>query len=160
MSKGALLAESAIEAQKSVIGALLIDPDLVGGVLASLTDKDFIDPTYRKAFQAFRRLYTQGRPIEPLTVNDALGGNWNKVLAECMDWVATTANIDEYVEILRRRALQYRLAQLGDRLADAEELEEALAVVDEINGERCGKPGTRITTMEQAYPQWIAAWKS
>ena len=34
MSKGALLAESAIEAQKSVIGALLIDPDLVGGVLA------------------------------------------------------------------------------------------------------------------------------
>ena len=156
MSKGALLAESAIEAQKSVIGALLIDPDLVGGVLASLTDKDFIDPTYREAFQAFRRLYTQGRPIEPLTVNDALGGNWNKVLAECMDWVATTANIDEYVEILRRRALQYRLAQLGDRLADAEELEEALAVVDEINGERCGKPGTRITTMEQAYSEFLA----
>ena len=106
MSKGALLVESAIEAQKSVIGALLIDPDLVGGVLARLTDKDFIDPTYRKAFLAFRRLYGQGRPIAPMTVNDALGGNWNKVLAECMDWVATTANVDEYVEILRRRALQ------------------------------------------------------
>lgn len=155
MSKGALLAESAIEAQKSVIGALLIDPDLVGGVLAKLTDKDFIDPTYRKAFLAFRRLYGQGRPIEPMTVNDALGGNWNKILAECMDWVATTANIDEYVEILRRRALQYRLAELGDRLAEAEDLDEALAAVDEINAERCGKPGVRITTMVQAYNEFL-----
>ena len=101
MSKGVLLVQSAIEAQKSIIGSMLIDPELVGSVLSRLTDKDFIDDTYRSAFLAFRRLYAQGRPIEPLTVNDALGGNWNKVLAECMDWTVTTAHIDEYVEILR-----------------------------------------------------------
>ena len=155
MSKGVLLVQSAIEAQKSIIGSMLIDPELVGSVLSRLTDKDFIDDTYRAAFLAFRRLHAQGRPIEPLTVNDALGGNWNKVLAECMDWTATTAHIDEYVEILRKRALQYRLAQLGDRLADADDLDAALAAVDAIEAERCGKPGVKITTMEQAYGEFL-----
>ena len=155
MSKGVLLAEAAIEAQKSIIGSMLIDPELVGSVLSRLTDKDFIDDTYRSAFLAFRRLYAQGRPIEPLTVNDALGGNWNQVLADCMDWTATTAHIDEYVEILRKRALQYRLAQLGDRLADADDLDAALAAVDAIEAERCGKPGVRITTMEQAFGEFL-----
>lgn len=155
MSKGVLLVESAIEAQKSIIGSMLIDPDLVGSVLSRLTDKDFLSDTYRTAFLAFKRLYGQGRPIEPLTVNDALGGNWNKILAECMDWTVTTANIDEYVEILRERALQYRLAQLGDKLSEAEDLDEALAAVDEIESERCGKPSVRITTMTQAYGEFL-----
>lgn len=155
MSKGALLVESAIEAQKSIIGSMLIDPELVGSILSRLTDKDFIDPTYRAAFLAFKRLYAQGRPIEPLTVNDTLGGNWNKILADCMEWVVTTANIDEYVEILRNRALQYRLAEYGKDLTDAEELETQFAVVDKIEAERCGKPGVRITTMEQAYGEFL-----
>ena len=43
MSKGVLLVQSAIEAQKSIIGSMLIDPELVGSVLSRLTDKDFID---------------------------------------------------------------------------------------------------------------------
>ena len=63
-----------------------------------------------------------------------------------MEWTVTTAHIDEYVEILRKRALQYRLAQLGDRLADADDLDAALAAVDAIEAERCGKPGVKITT--------------
>lgn len=155
MSRGALLVDSAIEAQRSVIGSMLIDPELVGSVLSKLTERDFIDPTYRTAFLAFRRLYSQGRPIEPLTVNDALGGSWSQKLADCMDWVVTTAHIDEYVEILRKLATQFHLAELGDKLAEAEDLEAAMAVVDEINAQSCGKPGVRITTMEQAYGEFL-----
>ena len=45
MSKGILLAEAAIEAQKSIIGSMLIDPELDSSVLSRLTNMDFIDET-------------------------------------------------------------------------------------------------------------------
>ena len=50
MSKGVLLVQSAIEAQKSIIGSMRIDPELVGSVMSRLTDKDFIDETRTRAF--------------------------------------------------------------------------------------------------------------
>lgn len=155
MSKGALLTEVALESQYSVLGAMLIDPDCVGEVLTRVADQDFIDGTYRMVFQAIRKLYGQGLTPDPVTVNDALGGNCAKVLADCMNYTPTAANVLEYAEILKRRAQQFYLVGLGERLAQADDLDEALSVVDEINAQSCGKPGVRITTMAQAYGEFL-----
>lgn len=155
MSRGAMLAQVAIEAQYSVLGAMLIDPDCVGEVLFRVKDQEFIEPSYRLVYQAIRRLYNSGRPTDPLSVNDALGGDSKQLLADCITMTPTAANVMEWVEILKRRALQYRLAELGDKLAEAEDLDEALSCVDEINAASCQKEGVKITSLSKAYGEFL-----
>ena len=154
MSRGPLLAQAAAEAQYSILGALLVDPDCVGEVLLSLSDRDFLEPSYRLVYQAIRKLYNAGKVTDPLSVNDALGVESRQLLIDCINLTPTSANVMEWVKILRRRALQFRLAALGDRLSDAVDLDEALGVVDEINSAACQKQGVKITTMKQAYEEF------
>lgn len=155
MSRGAMLAQVAIEAQYSVLGAMLIDPDCVGEVLLRVKDQEFIEPSYRLVYQAIRKLYNAGRPTDPLSVNDALGGDSRQLLADCITLTPTAANVMEWVEILKRRALQYRLAELGDKLAEAEDLDAALGFVDEINAASCQKEGVKITSLSKAYAEFL-----
>lgn len=151
MSSTALVAQVAVEAQYSVIGAMLQDPDCVGEVLLRVRDQDFLHPGYRLVYQAIRRLYSEGRATDALSVNDALGGESRQLLADCLNLTPTSANVMEWADILRRRALQFRLAELGERLTDAADLDEALAAVDAINAAACQRAGVKITTMAQAY---------
>lgn len=151
MSGTAMVAQVAVEAQYSVIGAMLVDPDCVGEVLLRLRDQDFLNPGYRLVYQTIRRLYNEGRPTDALSVNDALGGESRQLLADCINLTPTAANVLEWVDILRKRALQYRLAELGEKLAEASDLDEALATVDAINAANCQREGVKITTMAQAY---------
>lgn len=155
MSRGALLTDVAFNAQANVLGPMLVDSTVVGDVLLKVKDEEFTDGRYRMIFQAIRRLYNQGKTISGFTVNDALGGNWKDVLAQIIEMTVTSANVMEYVDILKRTALQMRLAALGGQLADAEDLDAQLALVDAINAENCGKPGVRITTMAEAYGQFL-----
>jgi len=155
LSKGAVLADLAFDAQAQVLGPMLIDPEVIGEVLLAVSDQEFTNPRYRMIFQAIRRLYGEGRTVDGLTVNDALGGNWNEVLANILNATVTSANVMEYVQILKRSALQMRLAELGAQLSEADDLDEQLSLVDSINALNCGKPGVRITTMRQAYEEFL-----
>lgn len=155
MSKGTLLTDAAFNAQVNVLGPMLVDPAVVGDVLLKVKDEEFADGRYRMIFQAIRRLYNQGKPIDGLTVNDALGGHYNQILADLINVTATSANVMEHVDILKRSALRMRLAALGSQLAEAEDLDAQLALVDAINAESCGKPGVRITTMAEAYGEFL-----
>ena len=155
MSTGALLTEMAFNAQANVLGPLLVDSDVVGDVLLKVADEEFTDGTYRLIYQAIRHLYNQGKTINGLTVNDAMGGNCSEILAALINQTVTSTNVMEYVAILKRSALQMKLTELGGRLAEAEDLDGALTVVDAINEANCGKPGVRITTMAQAYGEFL-----
>ena len=115
----ALTAELALESQIAVLGSMLIDPEVIGPLLQQLTADDFIEGSYRNIFLAIKRLRAQGKDTDPITVNDALGGNYRKILADLITVTPTSANAMEYADILRRRALQYHLESLGGKLADA-----------------------------------------
>ena len=152
-----LVTELAMEAQVNVLGSMLIDPEAVGPMLHRLTAEDFIEGRYRNIFQAIKKLQGQGKAPDPLTVNDALGGNYRKILAEIMEVTPTSANAEEYAAICRRTALQYHLAELGEQLtaAAASGLDEAQAVVDKISALTCKKPGVRVTDLRQCYEEFL-----
>ena len=153
----ALTAELALESQIAVLGSMLIDPEVIGPLLQQLTADDFIEGSYRNIFLAIKRLRAQGKDTDPITVNDALGGNYRKILADLITVTPTSANAMEYADILRRRALQYHLESLGGKLADAAAsgLDDAQAVVDKINALTCKKPGVRITSLRQCYEAFL-----
>ena len=153
----ALTAHLALESQIGVLGSMMIDPEVVGPLLQQLTADDFIEGGYRNIFLAIKRLRAKGKDTDPITVNDALGGNYRKILAELIEATPTSANAMEYADILRRRAMQYHLEELGTKLAEAavSGLDDAQAVVDKINALTCKKSGVRITNLRQCYEAFL-----
>ena len=100
MSSGAVLADVAFNAQARVLGPMLVEPSVVGEVLLAVSDSEFTEGRYRLIYQAIRKLYNDGKPVDGLTVNDALGGNYNELLAEIINQTVTATNVMEYVAIL------------------------------------------------------------
>jgi replicative DNA helicase len=56
------------EAEKTVLGALLLDPEAIVKVSDLLVPEDFYDPTYRLIYQSIYELYQQHEPIDFVTV--------------------------------------------------------------------------------------------
>ena len=73
--------------QEAVLGALLIEDKLIGPVLSKVSERDFLDDTYRQIFLAIRAQFVSGKPVDPVTVRDRLGGgeDWGKLLIQIME---------------------------------------------------------------------------
>lgn len=65
--------ELTLTAQASLIGAAMLYPKEAGQILAQAEAEDFIDPSYRNLFQAARRLWLEGKPLDPVTLQAAAG---------------------------------------------------------------------------------------
>jgi len=147
--------ELALDAEREVLGAMFLDPDTVGPLLQRLTPQDFLEGKYRTIFQAIKKLQGQGQAPDPLTVNDALGGNYRAILTDIVETTVTAAHAELCADICRRTALQVHLSELGEQLKDAADLDEAQALVDKINALTCEKPGVRITGLRQCYEEFL-----
>ena len=110
-------------AQMSVIGAMLRDSRCVPLVLSKLTPDDFMDGTCRSTFTAIRRLVREGRPVDELTVVDAMqgGDRYMRWVAEILDMTVTAANVGEYIPMVRRAARRRTILELAEKLPDADD---------------------------------------
>ena len=88
-------AKERLSNQEAVLGALLIEDKLIGPVLSKVSDRDFLDDTYRRVFQAIKAQFVSGKPVDPVTIRDRLGGGevWSKLLLQIMEDTPTAANI-------------------------------------------------------------------
>jgi replicative DNA helicase len=111
------------EAEKSVLGAVLIDPEAVYRLETKLQPSDFYDPTFRQIFAAIRELSKNGQPIDLVTVKDqlqenqkfqAIGGT--AYLAELAAGVPTASHIDQYAKLVLGYSHRRQLAKLGDKI--------------------------------------------
>ncbi|MDD5213502.1 MAG: replicative DNA helicase [Candidatus Gracilibacteria bacterium] len=114
---------NSIEAEKSVLGSLLIDKDgfvLIGDVV---TKEDFYDEANASVFDVIFELYEKNKPIDILTVKqrledknllDKVGGV--NYLVELTEVVPTSANIYEYAMIVKNKAVLRRLIKSGNEI--------------------------------------------
>lgn len=117
--------DQAYQAQISVIGSMLIDARCVPLVLSKLSPEDFIDGTCRATFTAIRKLVREGRPVDPVTVVDAMRGGdryiaWTR---EAMAVTPTAANVGEYIPMVRDYAAVYRFRELCQQGLDCTDIE-------------------------------------
>jgi replicative DNA helicase len=112
-----------LEAEQTVLGALLMDPDAVIKVSDLLTPEDFYEPTYRIIYAAIAALYQSHQPVDIITVTNKLsdekkiqnvGGS--AFLAELAAKVPTAAHIYKYAQIVKTKAIHRRIIQAGEQI--------------------------------------------
>ncbi len=104
------------EAEKSVLWSLLIDKDWFIIIWDLLKVEDFYDDANAIIYNSMFDLYKNHRPIDIITVKEKLDDRklldkvwWIVYLTELIDIVPTTANIYEYAQIVKNKAVLRRL---------------------------------------------------
>jgi replicative DNA helicase len=113
-----------VEAEQSVLGGLLIEAhawDNVGDVVRA---EDFYRPDHRTIFESLATLAAEGRPLDVITVSEALErvGKLESVgglayLGTLARDTPTAANVRAYADIVRERSLLRQLLQTGTNIA-------------------------------------------
>ncbi|MDA0207863.1 MAG: replicative DNA helicase [bacterium] len=129
-----------IEAEESVLGGILIDPEALMKVVDTLTGEDFYRDQHRILFEAILDLFEKHEPIDILTVGNKLeednhltqiGGRTR--LVELSNRVTTAGNIRHYAEIVQKKATLRRLISTASHITELgyKESEEVDLLLDE-----------------------------
>lgn len=153
-----------LDAQVGVIGSMLIDTDCVGDVLSSITDRNFSGAEYRNIFKVIKALFSEGKPVDPVTVRDKLreeaGADYNDLLLQIMDLTPTAANVMAYADILKRESIVWRLHTIAAQLADTVELAECEKLMEKANAALSDKSDVEIWSMPQAWESFCNRHRS
>ena len=119
MAKDELLTKSLphdAQAEQAVLGAMLIDADCVKDVMDQLRAADFYLRQNREIFDTISHMFVYSLPIDGVTVAGELekAGYYNEntrnYLIQLMEVTPTSANVMEYVRIVRDKALMRQVA--------------------------------------------------
>lgn len=114
-----------LDAEKSILGAVLIDENVLTRVTDKLSAEDFYDPRHMQIFAAMLRLYERHRPVDLLTLSDELkkhehlddaGGT--DYISELTNQVPTAAHAESYAEIIVQNAMRRRLISASGSIAE------------------------------------------
>ncbi len=113
-----------IEAEASLLGAILIDTDAIVKIADHIHVEDFYDAKHARIYEALLALYERRSAIDVLTLADQLKGNGfldmvggASYLTELTNFVPTAAHVEQYADIVAQKALRRRLITAGADMA-------------------------------------------
>ena len=133
-----------LEAERAVIGAMLVSEAAVAAVAERLSAEDFYSEVHRIIYGAMMRLYSRGDPIDQLTLTNELRsiGEFERVggrayVFQIVESVPTAANAARYAEIVRGKALLRAVIDVGSRITEdafrePEDVNEALDAAEQL----------------------------
>ncbi len=113
-----------IEAEKSVIGSMILDMDAITVASEILTADDFYYNQYGVMFEAMTELMNEGKPVDVVTLQEKLSekgvpeavGGLN-VIKDLVMAVPTSANIRHYAGIVRDKAVLRRVIAATEEIS-------------------------------------------
>lgn len=126
-----------IEAEQSVLGAMLIDSRCVGDVIGLVQPEDFYLRQNREIFETIYTMFSYSKVIDPVTVLNELKENGHyeesvtpKYIMQLMEITPTAANVKQYAKIVSDKAL---LRNISKAAADIDGLvSEGVGTAQEI----------------------------
>lgn len=152
-----LLTVDSLGAERSVIGSMLIDDQCIKAVMAELPPTDLADGPCRNTYQAIRKLSMEGKAVDPVLVQEAVGGgqDWSKWAASLMEATPTAANVMEYVRIVKECAQYRRLREGASRVLETSTLADARQAAQALSAAAVGQEvRTGSTASELAAAFW------
>ena len=115
-----------LEAEQSVLGSILIDPECFPEIASMLKSDDFYLESHAAIYLAMQDLFLQSRTIDVVTLIDALvkngvygtgdeGRKYIKIIAEI---VPSAANVKDYAKIVRDKNILRRLIGVCSEISD------------------------------------------
>ncbi|HEX4662663.1 MAG TPA: replicative DNA helicase, partial [Candidatus Saccharimonadales bacterium] len=113
-----------VDAEVSLLGAILIDDEVLTNVSDSVDAIDFYDKRHAIIYEAMVRLYERRQPVDLLTLTDELqrkdaiddiGGS--AYLSELTNMVPTAAHAEAYGEIIAQKAVRRRLIKASGEIS-------------------------------------------
>jgi replicative DNA helicase len=114
-----------LQAEESLLGAMLLSKDAIAAAVELLTADDFYKPAHGHIFDAITSLYGTGEPADPVTVAeelrradllDALGGQ--PVLVALQSSTPATTSAARYAKIVEEHALLRRMIGVAGEISE------------------------------------------
>lgn len=128
-----------IEAEQSVIGAMLMDRDAIIAASEIVTEDDFYQRQYGVMFQCMVELFNEGQSVDVINLQNRLKEKdvppevaSLETLRDIITTVPTSANVRAYAEIVREKSMLRKLIRVNEEIANTcyagkEKLEDILA---------------------------------
>jgi replicative DNA helicase len=166
-----------LDAEESVLGAMMLSPGAIGAVSEALDAGDFYRESHAKIYRAALALYARGEPVDAITLVDELeergdledvGGRGR--VHELAALVPATANAGHYARIVREMATLRGLIRAGGEVArlgwerpgDARELvDQAEQIVFELSQSRVSTEFSHIEALlKESFERITALYES
>jgi replicative DNA helicase len=114
-----------LDAEKSLLGAVLIDEETLADISEHVKPKDFYDKRHATIFGGMTRLYERHKPVDLLTLSeelkkkdelDIVGGS--AYLTELTNYVPTAAHAEAYAEMVALKAVRRRLIKASALISE------------------------------------------
>ncbi len=114
-----------VDAEMSLLGAVLIDEEVLADVSETVDARDFYDKRHADIYDAMMRLFEHRKPVDLLTLTDELkkkgllediGGS--KYLTELTNYVPTAAHAVTYAEMVSQKAVRRRLIRASSDITE------------------------------------------
>jgi replicative DNA helicase len=114
-----------LDAEKSLLGAVLIDEETLADISEHVTVKDFYDKRHATIYGGMMRLYEKHKPVDLLTLTEELqrkkeietvGGS--AYLTELTNYVPTAAHAEAYAELVAQKAVRRRLIKASGEISE------------------------------------------
>lgn len=116
---------SSVDAERSVLGAILQDSGVASIVFETLMPDDFYTAEHREIFDAMRTLHLSGSPIDVMTASNELsrrgtleGTGGTAYLLTAYRYVPTTANTRSYIQIVQEKSTLRKLIAACRRIEE------------------------------------------
>jgi replicative DNA helicase len=112
-----------LEAERSVLGAVLLDSTSLSSVVPILSEEDFFPDTHRRIYRGMLELFQRSAEIDLLTLKEELdrtgaaakaGGT--SYLTSLIDAVPDVANVEHYARIVKEKSTLRRLIRAGQKI--------------------------------------------
>ncbi|AHY46022.1 DnaB: replicative DNA helicase [Rubrobacter radiotolerans] len=154
-----------LDAERAVIGAMLVSEAAVASVAERLAAEDFYSETNRSIYRAMMQLYGRGERIDQITLTNELRSaeEFDKVggrayIFSIVESVPTASNAARYAEIVRGKALLRAVIDAGSRITEdafrePDDVTEALDAAEQlIYGISNRKMGDHLSPVSELAP--------
>jgi replicative DNA helicase len=112
-----------VDAEESILGGILLDPEAIGRVADLLRPEAFYIETHKEIYKAALALHTQGKPTDLMSITtwlydhellESVGGQ--SKLAQLVERTVSAVNIDRYATLVMDKYLRRQLIQAANEI--------------------------------------------
>lgn len=149
-----LTSQDWLQAQNSVLGAALLDEKIAVRVLTETEERDYSGPCLT-VFCVMRKLFLQGRPLDPVSIRAELGDDYSSFLAQLMELSPTAANVDHHIQLCREQSRVLSIRDLAQQLLEADTKDAVQQLLDQANSLMVTRQALRPVTMADGLKSFM-----